>query len=959
MRVSPPITNFTAGEWSRLMDGQVTLAQRSSACRTVENFIILTQGAAAKTPGTYFIAEVKDSAKAVRLIPFQFSTTQAYAIEMGDLYARYFKDKGQIMAGGAPYETGSPYTLADLGNVRSCQDKDLMYLFHNNYPIHKLTRLGHDNWLFENAAIMGGPFLPRQSSGETGTNLAINGDFEENTGITSILTPLVQRRTNDRFYSKNYARTFTADAAGEGFSAEFGSSTITGKNYVVRFRVSTKAIKLRLKVKCGGSSTYNHSSIIDGVPQTSWMEYERYFTEGAGGANPAIEFLSEDGELLDSEMVANGGFELDSDWVKFGNADGSVNRRMLGDGSIPAKSGQWYWFFRSNGTDLWGIRSGSFFTETGNVYKIEYWARGDAPSPTLTVQMRRGNNSGVFVIADEAAVTPGVWTKYTHYYEETNGGAWGHIAFGTKYTGSVRIDDITVKEVKSQYYIDKLEIYEVGSLMMTPGAVSGNGVSLTASANYFELGHIGSLMQITHGETSGVVRVVGVSSPTAAAVDVITELGNTTATASWSEGAWSNKNGYPSCGAFYEQRLCAANTKNDPDGLWGSRTTEYDNFTPGTNPTDAIAYKLQADIIRWLAPLGQLVAGTVNSEQRVGANRSDQALTPANIKMTAQGRKGSANSEALPIGNSIVFVQKRGSAQYGNRLRELFYNYEVDAYKSIDLTAFADHISGGGFVRLAYMSSPYEIIWAVTVDGALIGLTHDKDHQVFAWHRHTLGGGFVEDLCVIPGANQDELWLIVRRTINGVEKRFIEVMADFDFGDDPKDAFYVACGLTYDGLATSTITGLGHLEGKTVEVFADGAVHGTKVVSSGSITLDAPASVVHVGLPYVSTLEPLDLQGGSMEGTSAGKNKRIHGVAVYFHKTLGGYIGPDSDHLEPLIFRDTGDLVGSPVPLFTGLKDDFNFPGDWGLEAKIMIRHSDPLPCTVLSILPRFRTEDR
>jgi hypothetical protein len=229
---------------------------------------------------------------------------------------------------------------------------------------------------------------------------------------------------------------------------------------------------------------------------------------------------------------------------------------------------------------------------------------------------------------------------------------------------------------------------------------------------------------------------------------------------------------------------------------------------------------------------------------------------------------------------------------------------------------------------------------------------------VIGWHYHPMDG-LVEDICVIPGDNQDDLYMIVNRTIDGVTKRYIEVMSDFNYGTDPKDAFFVDCGLSYDGTPISSVSGLDHLEGKTVAVLADGIVQTQKTVSSGAITLDTAASVIHVGLPYTSEIEPLDLQGGSIEGTSQGKIKRIHGVALYLYNSMGGEIGQDADTTERIFYKEETDGAGEQLDLFTGIKDDFNFSGDWQLEGRVYIKHDDPLPFTVLSILPRFRTEDR
>lgn len=946
-RVSPPISNFTAGEWSRLMDGQVNLEQRQNACRTLENFIIMVQGGVTKRPGTRFIAEIKDSSAEARIIPFQYSSSQAYIIELGAYYMRFFKDRGAILSGGSPYEIGVTYPQNNILKVRLCQAKDLMYLFHRSFPIQKLIRLADASWTIEDAPIDNGPYLKANVVDEIGTNLATHGDFEEDSDCTSVGTPQVQKQSDVRVYEGSYARVFTADAANEGFSLTIGETT-TSKNYLIRFRVFTKATSLILKAKQGDvSGTYNFNEAITGIPDETWTEYERYYTELAGGTDASIEFLCADGEALGDELVSNGDFTTETGWYKVGTDEDYYSRYSL----------TYYQMISNSQHDNIGVRCSPFITEEGKVYKITFdITMGDGTALWL---WQHGDASSIEYIPLSGPA--GVKVQRTIYCEETAGGSSAYFGVTTNYDHDwTYLDNVTIKEVESHYNIDKVEVYEVDTITMQPSAKTGYGINLTASQDFFEDGHVGAFFQLTHNtDDIGYCVVRSVPTTKLAIVDVLSDFGDTTATATWREGAWSRKNGYPSEGCFFEQRLMCANSSEDPDGIWGSKSTEYDDFEPGTNATDALAYKLQADIIHWLAGMNKLVAGTVNMEY-IGNSGSDDALSPSNINLRSRSREGSADLEPIALGNSIIFCKRNGIATNdGKKLIELIYDYEMDGYKGIDLTLFASHITGSGIKRIVYQSSPHSIIWACTDDGDLISLTYKRDQNVIGWSRHDVDG-IVEDICVIAGTNQDELYMIVQRTINSTTKRYIEVMEDFDFGDDQEDAFFVDCGLTYDSTATTTITGLDHLEGETVAVLADGAVQANKTVSSGQITLDTAASVVQVGLPFTATLEPLDLQGGSREGTSAGKTKRIHGATVYFYRTAEGvYIGQDANNLEEIVFRETTDDVGEPVPLFTGLKDNFNFNGDWQTEATLMIKHSQPSPCTVLAIMPRFRTEDR
>ena len=216
----------------------------------------------------------------------------------------------------------------------------------------------------------------------------------------------------------------------------------------------------------------------------------------------------------------------------------------------------------------------------------------------------------------------------------------------------------------------------------------------------------------------------------------------------------------------------------------------------------------------------------------------------------------------------------------------------------------------------------------------------------------------VESVAVIP-SDQDEyqLYLLVKRYVNGSTRRFVEFLTNFEFGEAQDNAFFVDSGLTYDDVPTSTISGLDHLEGETVSILADGATHADKTVSGGNITLDRTAQKVHVGLNYNSILQTLRIEAGSQQGVAQSKIKRINEITVRLHKTLGVEVGGDLDNMENIPFRSSAAIMGSPIDLFSGdkkieLRDDYNTDGH------VFVRQSQPLPLTVLSIYPEITVYD-
>jgi hypothetical protein len=182
-------------------------------------------------------------------------------------------------------------------------------------------------------------------------------------------------------------------------------------------------------------------------------------------------------------------------------------------------------------------------------------------------------------------------------------------------------------------------------------------------------------------------------------------------------------------------------------------------------------------------------------------------------------------------------------------------------------------------------------------------------------------------------------------------------MKSIYFNQNVADAFYVDSGITYSGSATTSITGLNHLEGETVQILADGSTHADKVVSSGSVTLDRSASKVHVGLSYNSLVETMRLEAGADDGIAQGKVKRIHGATVRFLDTVGAEVGPDTSNLDRIPFRDSSMSMDTAVPLFNGDKE-ISFPSGYDNDSQVVVRQNQPLPMTIVAIMRRSNTFD-
>lgn len=528
---------------------------------------------------------------------------------------------------------------------------------------------------------------------------------------------------------------------------------------------------------------------------------------------------------------------------------------------------------------------------------------------------------------------------------------------------------------------------------LTPSAATGKGITITASAITgingglgWQTTDVGRLVRIDNGGATpnwGYARITSRTNTTVVVADVKRAFDGTGASAVWRLGIWSDTTGWPRAGCFHEQRLVAAGSTNYPQTEWFSQAAaDYENMSPdsadattadwdGTvQDDDAMAWTIAADEVNTILSLvsqRRLIAGTSGGEWVSGS--SGPIITPTDITVQRDTKYGCAALPMIAVGNRALFVQRAG-----RKLIEVGFNADDDGYRGAELTRLANHIAFGGVRQMAYQQEPNKLVWLVRNDGVLLSMTYNRDEDVVGWSRHVVGGSFstgdavVESVVTIPGANgsgqvadsteRDEVWIIVKRTINGSTKRYIEVLErDFETSHDQEDAFYADSLITYDGTATASITGLSHLEGETVKIWADGALHDDKTVVSGIVTLDDEFSVVQLGLPYTHSLKTLKLDFGGVAGTAVGKPKRVTGLTFIVLNSHTVSYGPDEDNLVDKDFREVIDPMDAGSPLFTG-EASVDFEADWDTDARLYLESDVPAPFTLLALAPVMTTND-
>ena len=495
------------------------------------------------------------------------------------------------------------------------------------------------------------------------------------------------------------------------------------------------------------------------------------------------------------------------------------------------------------------------------------------------------------------------------------------------------------------------------------------------------------------------------------------------------ETVFNSSGNYPGAVSYFEQRRVFAGTTNAPQTIWMTKSgTESDmSYSLPTEESDRVKIKVaarEANTIRHIVPLTQLLALTSAAEWRISPVNSD-IITPTTVSVRPQSYIGASNVQPSIVNNTVVYCASRGG-----HVRELGYSWQASGFVTGDLSLRAAHLFDNYEISdMCYSKSPQPLLWFVSTTGKLLGLTYIPEQQVGAWHQHVTDGEF-ESCTTVAEGKEDSLYVVVKRTIGGTTKRYVERMASRQF-DAAEDAFFVDSGLTYDGTNTGsttvtvtggtawttaevltitasastfqypattdvgdaivltatdgtkyrltilsttsatvatarvdktlgvafrgvattswawardTVSGLSHLEGKTVSILADGAVMPQRTVTSGAVTLQRPATVVHVGLPYDSDLQtlPMTLQ---IEAFGQGRAKNINEAWLRVFRSSGIFVGPTADRLVEVKQRTT-EPYGSPPELKSD-EVSVKLTPSWLQSGQIYIRQSDPLPLTV------------
>lgn len=948
--------SFSSGEVSSRLAMRQNIDRYKNGATLLENWAVLLQGGVTRRAGFRYVATVKDSTKLTLVRPFEASTTDAYILEMGHLYLRFYKNGAQLESSpGVPVEVVTPYTEAQLRLVRTAQANDVMILTHPAHAPRRLSRLSDTSWVFSTIPLRPPPTFEAGHVGGTGLTLsATTGTITVTAAAGFFLPGDVQRQLVSgvgRALILSYTSSTVVSAgvidAFAGTSLSAGAWSLTGSPVAdlvpSAMQPAGREVTLTLGLtQPGAGELVAHGSFDSGL--TGWSDFshpELVSSTHNGGNNSAFVLHDSTTDFFlagvqPTQLVNNttdgsqgtvasvgDGLCLIADPGLVGGTDNDFDTNdaytIQATGYVSVSGGV---ATLNGGTAGYGWIEQSITTVAGTSYALTFRVTG----ASLTAMV--GSASGGSDLYTEASFVPG-----THTLTFVAADTGTHIGFRNTQNQSAGVTQVSCK------------IFSIA------------GFREADMGKYVRV-HDGLVLLSTFVSSSSVKG------------ELLREL-SSTATApagAWTleSPSWDATLGWPGVVVLYEGRLYFAGSARFPQTIWGSAIDDFFNFAVGVLPSDAIELSLvdsggniTLNLIRWLMPAENLLVGTTHGEYRLAGSGDDpiSATTPPRNRI--QSTFGSDTVQPLKVGSALLFAQRQGS-----KLREMAYDAQTQqAFVARDITITSDHLlRTARVVELAYQQEPTSTVWAVRSDGVLLGLTYDLSEQVLAWYR-VVTNGAVESVATIPHptGNAHQVWMTVFRDVNGVAKRFIEVQMPEAVMTLPEavtqlneltgetetisswTGLTVDAAVVYSGAPTTTIA-VAHLIGEEVAIVADGAVLPSQVVpGSGNLTLPQAASSVFAGLFYGCRGRALPVDLPVRGTTGQGLRKRFASLTGRVEKTACLVLNG-----ERVPFRQASmPMNQGPVPV-SGDKEVT--PLGWDTMGCIDFVVDQPLPCTIIGL---------
>lgn len=908
---------FTGGEISAEVANRVDLDKYQFAVLQAYNCLIKPHGPIYRRPGMKYMARTKYSDKACILVPFNGADNTDYLLEIGEKYIRVHKNGLYINI-----EVVTPYTADMLQDLRFVQSADTMFIASGKYPVKQLARYSDTDWRFADFEITDMYFDESTSlENYSGISYTVPGTYQFQPNVTG-----------------EYQIDIAGAGGGGGGGVRYSKPGNHGHHYYC----------------VGGGAGGNGERIIKTVTLSKDTSYT--VTVGSGGAGG--------GGTGSYGTASNGGDGENSTACGLtgrGGTGGSGGSRVSIDGSYESTRGVQGTTYGAGGGGIGGV-AGTKYKDNAGKAGADGWAKilytgnkeltpsGTTGDITLTSNKNifAGSKPGAYIKLKQEIASKTVSTSNGTTERVRVGENWKVISHGT-WSGSFTIEKSDDGESWKEYR----------------KYTSGNDYNPSESGSVTEPVFLRAVCTITSGtctvdltamayNAEGVVKLTEITSDSTAKAHVEKELGSTDMTTNFLWGAWSEEFGYPQTLCFFQDRLCFGGTKKQPYMVWMSRTGDYGNFSvekaSGTVTDDsavALAFvsRKQFKILHLIAST-DLIVLTAGNEWTVSGS---DTVTPSKAVPKMQTTRGCSTVEPLMIGGRIVFVQGRGST-----VRDMAYSYETDSYGGNDLTLLAKHIiENVQIVDSAYKQEPDSTIYFVRSDGTMACLSYIMEQKVYAWSTIETQGK-IEAVAAVQEGDEDIIYLVVQREINGVTVRNIEYLAKNPAkSNNPDDYIMLDNAIEYSTAEKSsgeTEIDAAELAGEKVTVIGDGRMYsGLTVSQDGTVTLPAAVQHAFIGLPYRSIVELPNVEIKTGDGTMQGRKKQISNCVLRLSNSLGGMVGPDINTMDLMNFDEQNAV--SDIKLFTGDKHMTLPIGGFNNEGRVIIVTDEPYPFNLLAVV--------
>lgn len=912
------LPSLNGGEISDLLAGRGDFKQRAYGGSTVENFIPLTQGPIIGRPGTKYISSVYNSNKRTHLIGLNSASGTSYVIEASEYVFRFYTSGALI--------TGSTKALSSWGgnsSVTFTDAGDWVNWTNHGLPINASVKFATTLTLptgitagttyyvyaaetdrFQITAAPEGEQLTFTGTG-SGTmtcyhnivTASVEIDFNENDLITISGATGAPTLINGTYAVKNISGIDSGDVivnlgaqdniewTSHGLSADdpiiIRGSTIpggltNGNVYYVREVLTANTFTIAATKGGAEIALSSAGANVSVIPQTNYRRFELHSVNGS------VDFLSGN-----------------KDMTTYTAAAGSPVAYFIGKMHPYQETG--VLFDSNNRFDVgYAVLGDSVFF----AHK-DFWPRKLTVSSSTNWSFERHEHSSW-------TYTDG--TIYPYFYD----GPWvkseRDASVRTAHNGSAAVGG-------------------VGSIV----SVAGDSVTRTTIFDPDDIGNIfrqepdsGSIVkpaffQITNYDSGSEVDIIRRE-----------DGGNANYHVGYRKGLFHSSIGYPNRISFYQDRACYSMMEDYPTRIEMSESGNYENFAP-TDADDinevldsnAISFELPGDgtgKVQWAVGGGQsFVVGTEGNIFTISGTDSS-VLSPGKLQSNAVSSYGSENVHPIQAGGGLYYIEKGGT-----RVR-LAGSVSQDTFETMDVTRVNPNILDSGCLGMVFAKTPFSAAWMWRSDGQVVTLTIDEQEKVYAFARHKIGGTFssgdavVESVAVVNSSTyHNEVWMVVKRTINSSTVRYVERLSASLYADYTVTQSTAVCSdsaYVYSGGAVTNIPSgaCNHLIGESVDVVADGLiVQGLTINGSGQLSsaLSTAASSIIVGLAFRPKFETTDLQVYSEQGHTFGLRKRINECDIGFYRTLGAKVGRDSSNLQEL---DFGAYTSSVQSLFSGVK---------------------------------------